>query len=184
MALDIVLNSELEAPGLLEIFSELMGSKEKAKETFLSPQLAVQVKEIYDSECLSLWDGCWRESSLSRSTPRSLTGGQRAKMCAAVWEVAYAASRLRLKALVNKGVADSFTANLAAQARLASGASSSMLGAISSVGSDKAFVACPAAQARLASGESSCKHGAVRAWREHTDTQHESLDSNMATSIR
>ena len=59
-------------------------------------------------------------------------------MCAAVWEVAYAASRLRLKALVDKGVADSFTANLAAQARLSSGASSSMLGAISSVGSDKA----------------------------------------------
>jgi chloramphenicol 3-O-phosphotransferase len=59
-------------------------------------------------------------------------------MCAAVWEVAYAASRLRLKALVDKGVADSFTTNLAAQARLASGALSSMLGAISSVGSDKA----------------------------------------------
>jgi len=71
LALDIVLNSELEAPGLLEIFSELMGSKEKAKETFLSPQLAVQVKEIYDSECLSLWDGCWRESSLSRSKAHS-----------------------------------------------------------------------------------------------------------------
>jgi hypothetical protein len=32
LALDAALNSELEALGLLEIFSELMGSKEKAKD--------------------------------------------------------------------------------------------------------------------------------------------------------
>jgi hypothetical protein len=50
LALDTVLNLELEAPGLLEIFSELMGSKEKAKEAFASPQLAVQVKEINEHE--------------------------------------------------------------------------------------------------------------------------------------
>jgi hypothetical protein len=89
-----------------------------------------------------------------------------------------------LGAISSVGSDKAFAACPAAQARLASGESSCKHGAIISVGSDKAFAACPAAHARLASGESSCKHGAVRAWREHTDTQHESLDSNMATSIR
>ncbi len=50
LALDAALNTELEAPGLLEIFSSLMGSMSKAKETFTSPQLAAQVKEIIAHE--------------------------------------------------------------------------------------------------------------------------------------
>jgi hypothetical protein len=50
LALDMVLNAELEAPGLLEIFAELMGSEEQAKETFSSPRLAVQMKEIAEHE--------------------------------------------------------------------------------------------------------------------------------------
>ncbi len=50
LALDMVLNAELEAPGLLEIFAELMGSEEQAKEAFSSPRLAVQVKEIAEHE--------------------------------------------------------------------------------------------------------------------------------------
>jgi hypothetical protein len=50
LALDMVLNAELEAPGLLEIFAELMGSEEQAKETFSSPRLAVQLKEIAEHE--------------------------------------------------------------------------------------------------------------------------------------
>ena len=50
LVLDAALNTELEAPGLLEIFSSLMGSMSKAKETFTSPQLAAQVKEIIAHE--------------------------------------------------------------------------------------------------------------------------------------
>ena len=50
LALDATLNSESEAPGLLDIFSTLMDSKDKAKETLTSSRLAGQVKEIYEHE--------------------------------------------------------------------------------------------------------------------------------------
>lgn len=50
LALDATLNSESEAPGLLDIFSTLMDNKDKAKETLTSSQLAGQVKEIYEHE--------------------------------------------------------------------------------------------------------------------------------------
>ena len=55
----------------------------------------------------------------------SFTEEERAETCAAVWAEAYAASRQRLKVLIDKGVADAFAANPAAQQRLADGLSSS-----------------------------------------------------------
>ena len=51
----------------------------------------------------------------------SFTEEERAETCAAVWAEAYAASRQRLKVLIDKGVADAFAANPAAQQRLADG---------------------------------------------------------------
>jgi hypothetical protein len=70
-------------------------------------------------------------------------------MCAAVWEVAYTASRLRLKALTDKGIADAYAANPAAQQRLADGLSSSMHQAITDVGVADAFSANPSAPTNL-----------------------------------
>ena len=50
--------------------------------------------------------------------------------------MAYTASRLRLKALTDKGIADAYAANPAAQQRLADGLSSSMHQAITDVGAE------------------------------------------------
>ena len=76
----------------------------------------------------------------------ALDAAMAAKTCAAVWEVAYAASRLRLKALTDKGIADAYAANPAAQQRLADGLSSSMHQAITDVGVADAFAANPPRQ--------------------------------------
>jgi hypothetical protein len=60
-----------------------------------------------------------------------------------------AASRLRLKALTDKGIADAYAANPAAQQRLADGLSSSMHQAITDVGVADAFAANPSAPTNL-----------------------------------
>ena len=84
-----------------------------------------------------------------KTHPQSCHVAERAKMCAAVWEVAYTASRLRLKALTDKGIADAYAANPAAQQRLADGLSSSMHQAITDVGVADAFSANPSAPTNL-----------------------------------